>query len=484
MNQDIKDLLEKIKASAKLRIEAARMSHKMFFSIYLAKYANAYATAPFQSEIFRLTEDKEAKMVVIVAFRDSAKSTICTTSFPLWSILTGQAKFVIIAGNTRPLARQHLANIKEEVENNELLKNDLGPFKSHRDEWGAYALVFPKYGAKIMAVSSEQSVRGLRFKNYRPDLIIADDLEDAESVRTQEGRDKTYRWFKGELLPAGTRDTRVFVVGNLLHQDSLIVRLQNDIESQIMPGEFRAYPVLDSEGNPTWPAKYPTIESVEKHRMSINDHIIWEREFMLRIVPPEDQIVRREWTKTYDANEIPKGNPSKICIGVDLAIKEGQSNDFTAIVVGKLFNIDDRNTLYIDRIINRRMNFPTTIQELVRLNKEYKDQGNIVEIYVEDAGLQIAWVQQLAEYGVTAKPVKVGGVKKETRVHTASHWIKEGRILFLKIETVPLIEQLVGFGIEKHDDLADAFTLMAIEVLSIPIQSVPEIFILSYGKDD
>ena len=300
MNEDIKNLLDEIRKNPKLRVESACRSHKLFFAIYLAKYAEAYITAPFQTEIFKLTSNKDVKMAVIVAFRDSAKSTICTTSFPLWSILTGQAKFVIIAGNTRPLVRQHLANIKEEVENNELLKNDLGPFKSHHDEWGAYALVFPKYGAKIMAVSSEQSVRGLRFKNHRPDLIVADDLEDAESVRTQEGRDKTYRWFKGELLPAGNIDTRVFVVGNLLHQDSLIVRLQNDIESKIMPGEFRAYPIIDVEGNPAWPSKYPTLESIEAHRRLINDNIIWEREFMLRIIPPEDQIIKREWIQIYE----------------------------------------------------------------------------------------------------------------------------------------------------------------------------------------
>jgi hypothetical protein len=300
MNEYIKNLLEQIKKKARLRIEAACSSHKLFFAIYLAKYANAYPTAPFQLEMFDLTEKREVKMCVFVAFRDSAKSTICTTSFPLWSILTERAKFVIIAGNTRSQARQHLANIKEEVENNDLLKNDLGPFKSQTDEWGAYSLVFPKYGAKIIAVSSEQSVRGLRYKNHRPDLIVADDLEDANSVRTQEGRDKTYGWFKGELLPAGTVTTRVFVVGNLLHQDSLIVRLQNDIETGIMPGEFRAYPIIDSEGNPAWPGKYPSLESVEAHRRLINDHIIWEREFMLRLIPPENQIIRREWIQFYE----------------------------------------------------------------------------------------------------------------------------------------------------------------------------------------
>ena len=183
-------------------------------------------------------------------------------------------------------------------------------------------------------------------------------------------------------------------------------------------------------------------------------------------------------------HKIPKGNPDRICIGVDLAVIEKETNDYTAIVVGKLFTLDGRKTLYIDRIINRRMNFPAAIQELRMLDREYKNMGYQVEIYVEDVGVQIAWVQQLAEYGVTAKPIKIGGTKKETRMHTASYWVKEGRILFLKTETAPLIEQLVGFGIEKHEDLADAFTLMVIEVMSEPLETEPEIFALNYGRKD
>lgn len=452
------------------------MSHLFFFVIYLGRYAQKFKTAPFQHEIFSITQDASVKMTVIVAFRDSAKSTICTTSFPLWAILTNQAKFVIIASQTRAQARQHLGNIREEVENNDLLKNDLGPFKSDHDEWGAYSLVFPKYGAKIIAVSSEQSVRGLRYKDHRPDLMIADDLEDLDSTRTQESRDKTYRWFKGELLPAGTRDTRVFVVGNLLHQDSLIVRLQKDIEGKIMPGEFRAYPVLDAQGNPAWPGKYTTIDSVEEERRKINDAIIWEREYMLRIVAPDDQVIRREWIRFYEPHQLPKGRPWKVYAGVDLAIKEGESNDYTAIVVGKVYIVDDLKYLYLEKIVNRRMDFPTTIHEMVMLDKEYRTVGMRPEFLIEDVGLQSAWAQQLSEHGVSARGVKIGSANKRSRLSITAQWIKGGRALFLKTGMNLLIEQLVGFGIEKHDDLADAFSLMAIEALKVPPPATPEIF--------
>jgi len=478
MNKNLEILLEKIRSNRKLRIGAACESHLLFFAIYLSKYIK-YQTAKFQQEIFELTQDVKNRMSVIVAFRDSAKSTICTTSFPLWSILTGQSHFVIISSGTRSKARQHLGNIREEVENNALLKNDLGPFKSETDEWGAFALTFPKYNAKIIAVSSEQSVRGLRYKNHRPDLMIADDLEDLESVRTQESRDKTYRWFKGELLPAGTRDTRVFVVGNLLHQDSLIVRLQKDIQSTLMPGEFRAYAILNDEGNSTWLGKYPNLDSVEEEKRKINDHITWEREYMLRIVSPDHQVIKRDWIQTYDYTDLPKQAISKICMGVDLAIKEEERHDFTAVVISKMYILDGKKVLYIDRTVNKKMDFPTAMDELRLLNHEYSKLGVPVEILIEDVSLQSAWSQQLKEYGVNARPIKIGHSKKGVRLSVCSQWVKHGRILFPKKGVGLLTEQIVNFGVEKKDDLADAFSLLAIEVLSEPLPTEPEIFILS-----
>ncbi len=359
MTADPQILLEKIRNNRRLRIGAACESHELFFAIYLSKYAQLYPSAPFHHEIFALTENPEVKMLVLVAFRESAKSTICTTSFPIWSILTGRAKFVVIASGTFSKARTHLSNIREEVENNDLLKNDLGPFKE-QNEWGAQALVFPKYGAKIMAISSEQSVRGIRYKNHRPDLIVADDLEDLDSVRTQEGRDRTYRWFKGELLPAGSRETRVFVIGNLLHQDSLIVRLQKDIDGKAMSGEFRSYAILDDEGKPTWPGKYSTAESLEAEKRKISDTITWEREYMIRIISPDDQIIKSTWIRYYKPSDLPKSKPVAVYFGVDLAIKEKESNDFTAIVVGKIYNID---TVQGQQIFARRSSHRRACQD-------------------------------------------------------------------------------------------------------------------------
>ncbi len=188
------EMISKLAKDKMLRVATTRNSHFWFFHFYFCHYVK-YQTASFQKEIIRLTENEKIKNLFIVAFRGSSKSSLITMSYVLWSILGIQKKkCVIIASQTAQQAKMHLLNIKRELENNQVLKNDLGPFREENSPWGMSMLVFPQYDAMIIPLSTEQSIRGNRFGQHRPDLIIGDDLEDDSSVRTKDSRDKTYDW--------------------------------------------------------------------------------------------------------------------------------------------------------------------------------------------------------------------------------------------------------------------------------------------------
>lgn len=276
-------LIDAIRHNRLLRRKAAEWSHPMFFLLYFSRYITC-RTAPFQNEIFSLTANSRHSLFVITAFRGSAKSTICATSLPLWKILSGQAHFVVLTGQTRTQVRQTFGNVRKELEGNELLRNDFGPIEEESDEWGAYAISFKKYDAKIMAVSTEQSIRGLRYKQYRPDLIICDDIEDLASTRTKESRDKIYGWFTSEILPLGTPRTPVYVLGNFLHEYSIVGRLMSQIESGERDGVFRKYPLLDENGACTWPGMYPDDAAIAALKKRIGDESAFAREYLLRLI--------------------------------------------------------------------------------------------------------------------------------------------------------------------------------------------------------
>jgi len=470
------DLAAKMFRDRRVRTAITRQSHFMFFHFYFAHYVQ-YPTAPFQREMFYLSEEQDIRNLFIVAFRGSAKSTIFTTSYPVWAILgKQQKKFVLILCQTQAQAKQHMMNLRRELESNTLLKNDLGPFKEESSEWGASSLVFSRLNARITAISSEQSMRGLRHNQHRPDLIIGDDVEDLASTKTREGRNKTYQWLTGEVIPAGDRETRLVVVGNLLHEDSLMMRLKEDIEKDRIAGTFKQYPLIVGE-TILWPGKYPTMKEVGEEKRKAANEFAWQREYLLNIVPAEDQVLHREWFHYYD--EVPDyhfffvdysqsvRSHKEVRIGVDPAISKEDAGCFTAIVPG-IFYETKRDNIYAEseyvlyilpNIVNQKMNFPETVETCKVLNENYKDVNQFCPptFIVEDVGYQKALPQQLEVNGLNVKAVRPGSQDKRSRIVLTAHHIKTGKVLFPRKGAEQLIQQLVHFGVEKYDDLADAF---------------------------
>jgi predicted phage terminase large subunit-like protein len=452
----------------KVRIAITKRSHKYFFHFYLAHYTK-YPTAAFHNEIFDLTEDEKAGNLFIVAFRGCSKSTILTTSYPLWAILGAQQKkFVLIACQTQSQAKQHMMNLRRELENNPVLKRDLGPFKEESNEWGSASLVFSRSNARITAVSTEQSIRGLRHNQHRPDLIICDDVEDLASVKTRDGRNKTYQWFTSEVVPTGDRNTRIVVIGNLLHEDSLLMRMKESIEKGSMKGVFKEYPLIKN-GVILWPGKYPSMAEVEEEKSKAGNEYAWRREYLLEIVPEEDQAILREWIHYYDTIPTPKQiwpeyrymSHMEVRIGIDLAISKNECADYTAMVPAMLFEEENGYRIFIlPKIINKKMSFPETVETCKLLNKSY-GEDLCPKFVIEDVAYQKALPQQLINEGLyevmTSRP---GNQDKRTRLVLTANLIKTGKILFPRTGAEELINQIVHFGVEKHDDLADAFSIL------------------------
>jgi len=447
-----------------LRTAITKGSHYLFFNFYFNHYVTS-PTANFQREMFELTQESNPNLAVIVAFRGSGKSTIMTLSYPIWAILgKPQKKFVIILSQTQRQARQHLSNLKAELEANDLLRADLGPFEED-EEWQAHSLVIPKYGARIMTASSDQSTRGLRHGQYRPDLLICDDVEDLESVKTKEGRDKTHQWLTGEVIPGGDDDTKMIIVGNLLHEDSLLQRLRKGISDGSLNGIFRTYPIIDND-KILWPGKYPDMNAIERLKKKLGDEISWQREYMLKIISNADRVVHPEWIQHYDVIPRKKENYQVIATGIDLAVSLKDSADYTAMVSAIMHGDEDGNKkIYIlPNPINQRLTFPETVDLVKKISKSI-DPENPSTLYVEDVAYQKAFIQQMEDDGYAVEGVNVSRLDKRTRIALTTNFVKSGRILFPQKGTEDLIAQLTGFGTEKHDDLADAFSLLALQLI-------------------
>lgn len=295
---DPKKIANDLAKSPRKRRAAVKRSFYYFVLIYGRKYLT-YDLAIFQKEIITLAENTEVQTLVIVGFRGCGKSSLITTFYTLWSIIGVQKKrFILIICKTIEQAKQQMKNVKQELENNTLLKRDLGPFEE-REDWNAYTLHLKDYGARITATSIEQSIRGIRHRESRPDIIIGDDIEDLESTRTTERRNKTYDSLTKEIIPAGDINTRLIILGNILHEDSIVNRLKNNIESKRLNGVYREYPIVDSKGNCLWPEKFPNQEALKIEEQRIGDSNVWASEYLLKPISETDPVCKREWPQFY-----------------------------------------------------------------------------------------------------------------------------------------------------------------------------------------
>lgn len=452
---------EKIRSQRAVRLSIARNSFYWFFHLYMGHYIK-YPTAEFQKQMMEDVTNPDIEQLVIVAFRESGKSTIITTALPLWAAIGEmQKKYIVIVSQTQNQAQQHLANIVQELETNDLIRKDIWPYDYEENETGVSAIKLPSLGVRIIAVSREQGVRGLRHGPHRPDLIIADDVEDSRTVKTREGRDRNFAWFTGELLPLGSDNTKFITVGNLLHEDSLLMRLRAGMESGERNGAYREYPI-ERDGASLWPERFPDKDSLVMLERRIADRVRFEREYRLHLVPDDDQIIFPDMIHQYDKlPDLLRGQSRTLVVGVDLAISEKDSADYTAMVTLDIRGNGDKMQIYVlPNPINKRMNFPTTIDLVRELNVSLHNP----KFFVETTAYQEALVQALSKDVIDATGVHPNQDKR-TRLNMIADKIHRGVILFPKHGSKELLSQLVGFGIEKHDDLVDALTVAVIEAV-------------------
>ncbi len=458
------ELVERMIKDRKIRIATSKQSFFIFFHFYLAHYVK-FQTAPFHREIFYLAEQEHIKSLFIAAFRGSSKSTILTTAYPMWAILgTPKRKFVLIICETQAQARQHMANLRKELETNTLLKNDLGPFREESiGEWAMSSIVFQNTGARITIASIDQSIRGIRHYQHRPDLIILDDIEDLNSTKTLESRNKTFDWFTREVVPLGDLGTRIIAVGNLLHEDALMMRLKKKIDLGDFKGVFRRFPLLDENGTCLWPGKFDTEEKIDDLRQSIPSEIAWQQEFLLNIVSDSSRVIFPEWIRYYD--ELPNMDLRSIHVGVDLAISQREGADFTAMVGLRRYGYGNNMRLYvIPNPFNKRVPFPEVVATIQNLDRTFKAKDEHTKFIVESNGFQEIYVQAVSDAGCDVEGVKHTGDKR-SRLALVSKLIQDGSIVFPRQGAEELVAQLTGFGIENHDDLADGFSTAVLDVM-------------------
>lgn len=136
----------------------------------------------------------------------SHNSTSVTLALPLWCICNETKHFIFILSDTQDQAEDFLSWIKEELETNMVIKELYPRSFGKGSSWRNDRLV-TNNDILIRALGSGGKIRGRRYKNYRPDLILCHEkgtlIEDPHTKEWLKVEDASYP--KKEITSRGLK---------------------------------------------------------------------------------------------------------------------------------------------------------------------------------------------------------------------------------------------------------------------------------------
>lgn len=421
--------------------------------------------------------------IVDAAPRGNAKSTLVSLALPIWSSVYKKKRYILLISDTSSQSSDFLGNIKSEFEENALLRDDFGD-QVGKIVWTNSDIIL-RNDVRIQALGSGKKVRGRRYKQYRPDLIIGDDLENDENVASPDQRVKDHTWFTKALSKAGDERTDKIIIGTILHYDSLLAKLLKNPIYQTKKYQS----VINWSASPLWdeweklitnledPGRVETAKAFFKEHskeMLEGTKVLWPQKenyysLMLQRIADgpaafssekqneplsdDERRFQPEWIQYFEMEEIIGQNLHTVLMIDPSMGKKNLSADYSAIVVVAL---SPNGTIYVlaASIEKRHPDLITKDAIDLALRFDVKqigiEQVAFQELYKDDFVKEMA----LQEISIPVKGVKQVS-DKILRIQSLQPDIKNGRVKFRR-DQQKLIDQLVNFPSADHDDGPDA----------------------------
>lgn len=179
--------------------------------------------------------DGPANKVAIAAPRGWGKTSIVALALISRYILFRVCEFIVYINMSHDAASLQTENLRRELTTNASVKQLFGPVRPRSCRRNEIDESFSKkawvaYDTFVLPRGSGQQVRGVLFKNSRPGLIVIDDLEDPDTIESEEIRRKRKNWLYADVIKAIPRlhsNWKIVYIDTLKHEDALIQHLLN-----------------------------------------------------------------------------------------------------------------------------------------------------------------------------------------------------------------------------------------------------------------
>ena len=333
----------------------------------------------------------------------------------------------------------------------------------------AYKEIFPKTGLKEDSKSAGRwstSVGGEYFAagvgaavtGRGADLFIIDDPHSEQDALSESAFDNAYEWYtsgpRQRLQPGGS----IILVMTRWGKKDLTGRLLAAQGGDAMSDQWEVveFPAILPSDKPLWP-EFWEKDALLSMKASL-PVAKWSAQWQQEPTSAESAIVKREWWKMWEKEDIPQ--IKYIMQSYDTAFSKKESADYSAITTWGVFQPEEGGP---DNIIlmaaeRGRWNFPE-LKEHAYQEYEYWEP-DMVLIEAKASGTPL--MDELRLRGIPAlsySPNK--GNDKITRMHMAAPMFEAGRVWAPsnKKFAEEVIEEVASFPYGDHDDFCDSMTM-------------------------
>ncbi len=417
--------------------------------------------------------------------RSFSKSVVRTKLAAIQLIMRYPNIAIAIFSAEKQLASRHAAVIKDELDNNKLLKylfDDVlwdNPQESakrgetvwSRDEGLRVKRSLPRVNNTI----ERHAFFGTSPVGSRFDAIIYDDVEAGQYIQNKEQCDKLHESFDATqplLTPTVFPKGLIFINNTKFSTDGLVARKWEEYKSRNPESVFmykaESDPVEGGDCPLDGKAQYPfTKKRLWEMYDELRDKTTYGLQMTGSFTAGEDRQMKREWI-TFDTSEprkLAKGCNAYVCIDTSRGLY-----DPTGIVVwslghdkrarvtdGSRKKMDPSSSLYHDEVfsvVSRALNWNNRVVAVLVEQLSNQAWADLIRSELQKRGCHVQVIACAGKISSKERTGRFASIKMERIWSRFAHQLQSGNII------VPTPKSMGGFGIQTVDEKGSPFDLI------------------------
>lgn len=320
---------------------------------------------------------------------------------------------------------------------------------------------------------------------YGADIIINDDLTNAETARRDQAEMASAWAYYQNTMPSRINNRNKYLIMNVqqrLAPNDITGHILSDstLAQQycfiILPAIFSKHtyavcPITGTifefqKGDALWPERFGNYEALKAEVGSA----VFETQYLQNPIASDRTAIKDDMIVCKAQTECPSiDDADTIYASHDFPVKDKDTSDF----LGSVLAYKVGSTLYIKDCLEKKMAFVKSVDYVRQLDSLFP---GIIQI-IEDKANGSPILQQLQDEVAGMQAYQPGTHSKFQRLESASLYMESGNVVFVKTKfdmlaqdynltdsLKNLTQRLLAFPFVEHDDIVDAFSQLVLFV--------------------